>query len=59
MAVDDRYTRRSFLRRAGASTAVLTVPSFLGACERGGLTSAPQDAPVLATAPLSDNPFLD
>jgi TldD protein len=59
--MSDRYTRRDFLRTAGASTAILTVPGFLlGGCDKPS-TTATSVAPALATAPLTPerDPFLD
>ena len=57
MLIRDSLTRRGFLRRAGASTAVLSVPSFLVGC--GGTKAAGTEAPTLATQALPPNPFLE
>jgi TldD protein len=62
--MSERYTRRDFLRTAGASTAILTVPGFLvgvlGGCDKPS-TTATSVAPAVATAPLTPerDPFLD
>jgi TldD protein len=61
--MSERFTRRDFLRTAGASTltggAILSVPSFLFGCDKS--STAPTVAPTQATAPLPPerDPFLD
>ena len=58
--MSERFTRRDFLRTVGASTAILSVPSFLFGCDKPS-TSTTTVAPSVATAPLTPerDPFLD